>query len=219
MQRIPQKEMNSPAMSFGMNESTNVSQDPKEIQKRQEENQIMSSYYLLPPSTPITSKDGPSIVQRQYLDSVEKKGLYQNRVIDPSQRSIDTESHFLLGGQLTSSKEKASKQLSTPLFPSSPDMSRGQTILANPDLLSNLWTGYDTRVKKSVGPASGVNIDRFIPMVPCLEQNVQNTQHIIPEYWVRGGMDTRSIIRNIDYLQACGLKKVRNTDKVVAANS
>jgi hypothetical protein len=123
---------------------------------------------------------------------------------------------MLYGGQLTSYPNKGTKQLSTPLFPSSPDMSKGQTILSNPDLLSNLWTGYETRVKKSVGPTSGVNIDRFTPMVPCLQQNVQNVKHIIPEYWIRGGMDTRSVIRNIDYLQACGLKNIRDAKKELA---
>ena len=46
----------------------------------------------------------------------------------------------------------------------------------------------------------------FIPLVPHLAENVQNVDHIIPTYWVRGGMSTRTIVRNIDYLKSCGIK-------------
>jgi hypothetical protein len=49
----------------------------------------------------------------------------------------------------------------------------------------------------------GVAIDRFEPLVPHVKQNVQNTQHII-ESWVRGGVDTREIVRNSDYLKQIG---------------
>ena len=39
------------------------------------------------------------------------------------------------------------------------------------------------------------------------EENVQNIDHIIPTFWVRGGMSSRSVIRNVDYLKSCGFKK------------
>ena len=44
----------------------------------------------------------------------------------------------------------------------------------------------------------------YTPMIKKLRENVQNTDHIIPEHlnertWVRGGLPTRQIMRNIDY--------------------
>ena len=50
-----------------------------------------------------------------------------------------------------------------------------------------------------------VSIDRFVPMVSCLK-NIQDPRNLIPEYWVRGGMDTRTIVRNINYMKSCGMK-------------
>ena len=48
-------------------------------------------------------------------------------------------------------------------------------------------------------------------MITRLEQEVQDTQHIIPEdsmnSWVRGGLPTRQIIRNLDYMERCQAKK------------
>jgi hypothetical protein len=199
---------------YGYLENVSGANDPRCEQLKEQNNKVMSDYYLNNFWNLPNTKN-----PRQYPNAMgNKAGMVQDRLVEPVQRGVDTESAILLGkkgNQLTSYPCKSSKQLSTPVFPVTPDMSQYQIAMVNPDLLSNLWTGYETRTKKSVGPLAGVSIDRFIPMVPCLEQNVQNVQHIIPEYWVRGGMDTRSVIRNIDYLQACGLKNVREAKKIL----
>jgi hypothetical protein len=43
------------------------------------------------------------------------------------------------------------------------------------------------------------------PMIAKLENEVQDTEHIIPEdsmdVWVRGGLPTRQIVRNLDYMR------------------
>jgi hypothetical protein len=78
------------------------------------------------------------------------------------------------------------------------------TRILDPDLYSNNMIGVDTKVKKSVGPLAGVSIDRFIPMVPCVKQNVQNPVHIVPQYWVHGGESTRTFVQNSQYLRKCG---------------
>jgi hypothetical protein len=87
------------------------------------------------------------------------------------------------------------------------DMGAGETHIVNPNLYSKLVSGNDTRVKKAADTLAGVSIDRFIPLVPCLQENIQNPEHIIPQYWVRGGESSRSYIQNIDYYQLCGIKK------------
>ena len=57
----------------------------------------------------------------------------------------------------------------------------------------------------------------FTPMIPKLKQEVQNTKHIIPEDseydWVRGGLPTREMVRNEDYLRRCKEKTFKDQGK------
>ena len=144
-----------------------------------------------------------------YHDSLNVRGIYQSNVSN-EQNFIDEDSHLKdgsLGNILTSDKSKISKNLDTSCFLGSPFLGRGESILKYPDLKSKLIIGEDTSQSKSCNTLAGITIDRFTPLVPCLEENVQDTKHIIPEYWVRGGMSTRNIIRNIDYMRTCGFRK------------
>jgi len=47
----------------------------------------------------------------------------------------------------------------------------------------------------------------FLPMIPKLKTEIQDHKHIIPEDskqdWVRGGLPTRQMVRNVDYLRRC----------------
>ena len=44
-------------------------------------------------------------------------------------------------------------------------------------------------------------------MISKLSEEIQDTNHIIPEDsksdWLRGGLPTRQIVRNADYLRRC----------------
>ena len=71
------------------------------------------------------------------------------------------------------------------------------------DVESKLKLGEDTFVPKSMNSLSGITIDRFEPLIDCIENNIQDTKHIVPEHWVRGGADTRAVIKNIDYRKHC----------------
>jgi hypothetical protein len=79
---------------------------------------------------------------------------------------------------------------------------------------------YDVNVESVIRPGdissdqrpcnslSGVSIGNyFTPMIPKLKTEVQDTNHIIPEdsmdVWVRGGLPTRQMQRNSDYLRRC----------------
>ena len=55
--------------------------------------------------------------------------------------------------------------------------------------------------------ATAYSADNFIPLVPEIQENIQNIDHIIPTFWVRGGMSSRTVVRNIDYLKSCGLSR------------
>ena len=75
---------------------------------------------------------------------------------------------------------------------------------------TKLLPGEDTFQNRPCNNLAGVYIDRFVPQIPCLRQNIQNTNHIIPEdsdkYWIRGGQPSRQVIRNKDYLKKCGFE-------------
>jgi hypothetical protein len=71
------------------------------------------------------------------------------------------------------------------------------------DVLSRNYFGEMTHGREI---RRGVEINRFVPLIPAIRAEIQNPVHLIPEFWVNGGMDTRTVIRNIDYMKTCGLK-------------
>ena len=67
-----------------------------------------------------------------------------------------------------------------------------------------------TSVDKPCNVYSGVTlINQYTPMIPSLAETVQNRKHIIQEdndqSWVRGGIPTREMVRNMDYIKNCNL--------------
>ncbi len=87
-----------------------------------------------------------------------------------------------------------------------PYMGRG---IGDPNLEPQLLPGEPTKEKRQCSTLSGVTIDNyFTPLIDHLRENVQNPIHIVPEYvqdgWIRGGSNTRLIVRDIDYLERCG---------------
>ena len=72
-----------------------------------------------------------------------------------------------------------------------------------------LHSSDDTTVQKPCNVFAGKSMltHYYTPMVPKLRKEVQNTDHIIPEdsdkTWVRGGLPSRQIMRNIDYEKRC----------------
>ncbi len=149
------------------------------------------------PNLPNGSRD-------QYVHNTQVRGILESKNPDSTGAYINTGT-TLRNGIMTHDGHR--HQLDTRLFPGSPFMAQGQSTIKNPDLSSRLLYGEETRTQKSQGSLNDVSIDNFIPLIPCIQKNVQDPQHIIPEYWVRGGMSTRSVIRNIDYIKSCGGKK------------
>ena len=147
--------------------------------------------------------------RKNYLDSVNELGLYQSTNWDGRGVYIDKNSKLrngISGNIITSEKSKDTKLLNARSIATTPFKGAGYSTLKNPDIKSELIIGKLTRKSKSNMDLAGVSIDRFIPMVSCLKKNIQNPKNLIPEYWVRGGMDTRTIVRNINYMKSCGMK-------------
>ena len=84
------------------------------------------------------------------------------------------------------------------------------------DIESVIQPGNFTTEQKPCGSFSGVStLDKSLtPMVPKLKKEVQDPIHIIPENskndWVRGGLPTRQMIRNNDYLRRYQEKTFKN---------
>jgi hypothetical protein len=141
--------------------------------------------------------------RQNYFKSLDNVGMSANLNKDGYGNNIDTESSLM---KSVITNDKIPQQLQTRPY-NVPYMGAGDTRIVQPELYSKLVSGTETRVKKATDALSGVSIDRFIPLVPCLANNVQNTEHIIPEYWIRGGESSRAHIQNIDYFKMCGIQR------------
>jgi hypothetical protein len=186
--------------NFIINQSTNMKNDT-----------CLNNYYDVNNNKIFEHSFLPSIMsnnnsnnRNSYIDSTNNIGILQNNNYDLSGSNIN-ESTVLRNGNPENNKSK--KELDTRLFPGSPLMSNGQSVLKNPDLSSRLKYGESARVSKSENDASSYSANNFIPLVPMIAENIQNPDHIIPTYWVRGGMSSRTVVRNIDYLKSCGIKR------------
>jgi len=78
----------------------------------------------------------------------------------------------------------------------------------NVDVESVIQSSNMTKVDRPCNVLSGVTITNFFtPLIPSLQKEVQDPQHIIPEdsmsSWVRGGLPSRQIARNVDYVNRC----------------
>ena len=141
--------------------------------------------------------------RQKFMKSLDNVGMSANLNRDGYGNQIDVESNLMKSSM---TNDKSPQQLSTRPY-NVPYMGAGETHIVQPEIYSKLVSGAETRVKKASDALSGVSIDRFIPMVPCLAKNIQNTDHIIPEYWIRGGESSRAYIQNVDYFKMCGIQR------------
>ena len=64
---------------------------------------------------------------------------------------------------------------------------------------------------------AGVEIDRFIPLVPEVKNSINyREEHINPVYWTHGGTSTRNFVRNSDYNKKLVINK--NLIKIIYYN-
>ena len=112
--------------------------------------------------------------------------------------NVDNDSDLRLS-QLT--QFKCRNQLKTRVYQGVPNKGRGQSI---PVVESKLITGEDTSTSRSCNTLADIYIDRFTPMLKCVEE-IQKADHIVYD-WTRGGDPSRQLVRNRDYLERCGYK-------------
>ena len=78
----------------------------------------------------------------------------------------------------------------------------------NSEIESQVIQGEQTRSKRECNVLSGVTIENyFTPLLDILEENIQKPENLIQEdndkKWIRGGIPSRQIVKDIDYLQRC----------------
>ena len=96
--------------------------------------------------------------------------------------------------------EKCKNQLDTRLFHAVPDLSHGGF---KAEIESKLTQGNDTNERKSCSVLSGKGLDVFTPLLPCLKDTIQNSEHIIPK-WTWGGEHTRDHLKQKQFLKENG---------------
>jgi len=74
-----------------------------------------------------------------------------------------------------------------------------------------LRPGESTFQSKACNNLAGIHIEQqYTPLIPCVNDNIQNPIHIIPEdndpAWLHGGQPSRQVIRNTEFLDRCGYK-------------
>jgi len=94
------------------------------------------------------------------------------------------------------------------------DLTRG---FFDVDTESVIRPGIIASDDRACNSLTGVTIGNyFTPMIPKLRDEVQNLVHIIPENsmdsWIRGGLPTRQMQRNEDYLRRCQEKTHQNVN-------
>ena len=117
---------------------------------------------------------------------------------------VDTDSNLRQNTEILTNR-RVINQLTTRLSSTTPNYSKGYYDV---DTESIIRPGdFASDQKPCIGATEARFGNYFTPMIPKLKAEVQDNKHIIPEDskqdWVRGGLPTRQMIRNEDYLRRC----------------
>jgi hypothetical protein len=112
---------------------------------------------------------------------------------------IDADSAARLGAKQTNSPHKL--ELKARVFHGHPHLERGQIL---PSKESTLIHSEISRDRVPCAATTEKTIDRFVPLIPCLLETVQNPDTIVIDDWQWGGSDTRAFVRDEDLLVKCG---------------
>lgn len=176
-----------------LNVQTSLSDDKCQINFKDSANKQISNYALaFPPACNIN---------QSYLCNNSLQQQKPTLLCDKADFSSQLR-NGCVGNQLTRTKSR--QTLDVRMYKTVPFMGECMAPLMNTDLYSKLISGESTRTSKSCNVQA--RLDRFEPLIPCVANNVQDSRHHIPEYWVRGGMSTTAYYRNADYLKGCGYK-------------
>lgn len=194
--------VNQSSQNFGIQQLTRLREDSCYLETRKRHAEAPGKYSTSSfhsceceaPKTKELSLQHPSVNFRDGYGWTSGKGC-----------NIDTDSKLRNANNLTN--PRVIQQLHTRPHLTIPYMGRGE---GNTNIESKLRSSESTFQNRPCNTLAGNYIDRFVPQIPCVKDNVQNPKFIIPEdslqSWVRGGQPSRQIVRNADYLARCGYK-------------
>ena len=101
-------------------------------------------------------------------------------------------------------------QLTTRLSSTTPNLSKGYYDVDTESIIRpGDFTGDQ---KPCIGTTEATFGNYFLPMIPKLKTEIQDSKHLIPEDSkkdrVRGGLPSRQMVRNADYLRRCQEKTI-----------
>lgn len=118
---------------------------------------------------------------------------------------IDTDSNLRIGSIQTAPHAKLNLQQRP--FATAPYLGRGAP---KPVLEARIQQGEYIRNRKSCGTVSdtAVHHRHYTPLVPSLQSTISNAANLVEEVahsdWIRGGIPTRNIIKEQDYMERHG---------------
>jgi len=121
-----------------------------------------------------------------------------------SECNVDDSSKLRIGN--TRKNPKCKNQIFHRPYLTVPYMGRGS---GNSEIETKMLPGESTTQRKQCNTLAGVSIDNyFMPLVKNLQDNIQNPNNLIQENadkkWLRGGVPSRQLVKDIDYLERCG---------------
>jgi len=164
------------------------------------QNKSIDDYYLFnahAAANPADCSSVEAVTKLQEFADVNHT-VYRNGYGVANMCHIDDDSKMRNEAQMTHDRMKT--QVFPRIFQGVPNFGRGGFV---PNVESRLVQGEDTIIKKSCNQLSEVNYDRNIPLLPCLNDNVQNPNHIVPA-WTWGGEPTRDNVRQTKFLEENG---------------
>lgn len=196
-----------PHRPFTVNDLTSVRQDDDYVNFEIAQSKGSGQYVL----TDYNNNNREQLIDTATQNATINFGL----TVGKDQANIDADSKATFSK--VKHERKHQKQLFERPFKSMPFLGRGVHFVDDESYLNSPET---TRTKRQCSSLSGVFIEnQFTPLVPTLKEHVQNHYHIIPEdndaRWVRGGIATRNIVKDIDYFSRC---QNDDTVKVELAN-
>lgn len=114
--------------------------------------------------------------------------------------TIDADSDMRFNSAVTHDKGRI--QLCSRTYQGVPNLNKGGLI---PNVESRLKNADDTSDIRNLDKVMEKTFNSFTPMLACLNQNIQNTQNIIPQ-WQWGGAHTRQDMVSNKYLEKCGFE-------------
>lgn len=182
-------------MSLEFYERTRINEDKSVRDARDIKNSKIESHYER-----IVNRNTRS----DYINTSSNIGVFQDRLQNYSQ-FIDIESDLRNGtyGHQSTNPPHKKDSLLEPNYLTGPNKSSGHTQIIDANT-SNELRGVLTN--KNCEDLRGHYSYRVIPLIDPIKNEIQNPEHLIPTHWVRGGLATNNIVRNINYERECGNK-------------